>query len=72
MESHVWKFKANLLKTLHDCHVRVHKQWGNRPGDWICKECGEEKFYFEPKCGKWNLCEECHLDNLEFDEMGLA
>lgn len=66
MESHVWKYRAELLKTLHSCHVRVYGQWGNRPGDWICKECGEEKFDFEKRC------DECHLDNVEFSELGLA
>jgi RNase P subunit RPR2 len=66
MESHVRKYRAELLKTLHDCHVRVSKQWGNQKGDWICKECGDEKFAFEKRC------DECHADNVEFTEMGLA
>ena len=65
MEAHVWKYTGELLKTLHDCHVRQFKQWGNQPGDWICKECGEEKFAFEKRC------DECHADNQEFEEMGL-
>ena len=65
MLSHDRELRAALLPTLHSAHVVQWGDWGNRDGDWICKECGEEKFDFETRC------DECHLDNLEFDEMDL-
>ena len=38
-------------------------EWGDSEGDWICKECGNERFDFEPRC------DECHADNQEFTDL---
>jgi uncharacterized OB-fold protein len=56
---------ATTVNTRHDAHIVQWSLWGNREGDWICRECGEERFDFEARC------DECHTDNLEFDELGL-
>ena len=40
--------------------------WGYNEGDWICKECGNERFDFELRC------DECHADNQEFTELLLG
>lgn len=57
--------RAALLPTLHNTHVIQYADWGNTPGDWICKECGEERFDFETQC------DECQADNQEFSDLGL-
>ena len=40
--------------------------WGYNEGDWVCKECGNERFDFELKC------DECHADNQEFTDLLLS
>jgi hypothetical protein len=47
----------------HNGHVLQWGLWGNREGDWVCGECGEERFDFELQC------DECHADNQEFDDL---